>query len=176
MAEKTIKIQADVRALEVLHLHLERLGLSDICTMESKDNLGGRILVHGENDRYFDAPVRLGKILDYIIILSRGGEKRQELLLPLGGGALDFVQSLFIQDDKEIRLTEKEVEILRCLYDRKGQIIGRSDLLDIVWGYGQGIETHTLETHIYRLRQKIETDPSVPKILITEDNGYKLNV
>lgn len=176
MDTDTIKIEADTQALDILETHLVRLGLKGFCALENRNDLAGRILIRGEEERYFDAPVRLGKVLDYIIILSKRSQKKQELILTLGDGTLDITQSLFIQDSKETRLTEKEVEILRCLYDRRGKIISRADLLGAVWGYGQGIETHTLETHIYRLRQKIEVDSSVPKILITEDNGYKLSV
>lgn len=74
----------------------------------------------------------------------------------------------------EIRLTEKESAILLCLYKAGGGIVSRQAMLDEVWGYAQDVETHTLETHIYRLRQKIEKDPSNPEILKTEEDGYSL--
>ena len=73
-----------------------------------------------------------------------------------------------------IRLTEKEVAILRFLYRAGEKVVGREVLLGEVWGYNAAVTTHTLETHIYRLRQKIESDPSNARILITEPGGYRL--
>lgn len=77
------------------------------------------------------------------------------------------------QDGTELRLTEKERDILVTLYAAEG-FVERADLLQAVWGYAAAVETHTLETHIYRLRQKIEDDPARPALLVTEENGYRL--
>src|SRR5437773_1976757 len=75
---------------------------------------------------------------------------------------------------RKVRLTEKETAILRFLY-RAGQLpVSRETLLQEVSGYNSGVTTHTLETHIYRLRQKIEKDAANPEILVTEAGGYKL--
>ena len=74
----------------------------------------------------------------------------------------------------KVRLTEKETSILRYLYRAGEQPVARETLLQEVWGYNSGVTTHTLETHIYRLRQKIENDAAVPSILVTEAPGYKL--
>jgi len=76
--------------------------------------------------------------------------------------------------NRSIRLTEKENNILKFLYKNLGNIIKRETLLHEVWGYNSKVTTHTLETHIYRLRQKIEDDPSNACFLITEPGGYKL--
>jgi DNA-binding response OmpR family regulator len=75
---------------------------------------------------------------------------------------------------KIIHLTEKETMILQYLYLKSDLIIPRDNLLHEVWGYSSGVTTHTLETHIYRLRKKIETDSSNPLLLITEPGGYRL--
>ena len=74
----------------------------------------------------------------------------------------------------KVRLTEKETSILRYLYRAGQRPVSRETLLQEVWGYNSGVTTHTLETHIYRLRQKIEKDAAAPAILVTEAGGYKL--
>ena len=85
-------------------------------------------------------------------------------------------QPRFLVDKKggKVRLTEKETSILKYLYRAGEKVISRDVLLHEVWGYNAGVTTHTLETHIYRLRQKIERDPSRAELLITEAGGYKL--
>ena len=77
-------------------------------------------------------------------------------------------------EGRSIRLTEKENNILNFLYKNLGNVVNRETLLHEVWGYNSKVTTHTLETHIYRLRQKIEDDPSKACFLITEPGGYKL--
>ncbi|MEL6507926.1 MAG: helix-turn-helix domain-containing protein, partial [Pseudomonadota bacterium] len=84
------------------------------------------------------------------------------------------VKMLVTQEDKKIRLTEKETSILKFLYRAGGKAVSRDVLLDEVWGYNSGVTTHTLETHVYRLRQKIEPEPSNATILVTESGGYRL--
>ena len=78
--------------------------------------------------------------------------------------------------DRRIRLTEKETNILKFLYRAGGRMVERDVLLREVWGYNAEVTTHTLETHIYRLRQKIEDDPANARILITETGGYRLGL
>lgn len=77
-------------------------------------------------------------------------------------------------DDLPVRLTEKEAAILARLTQADGAIIPKAALLADVWGYGPNVTTRTLETHIHRLRRKIETDPRRPRKLLTEDGGYRL--
>jgi DNA-binding response OmpR family regulator len=95
---------------------------------------------------------------------------------PFRIGPYDFHPSakLLVDGDRKVRLTEKETDILRYLRTASG-IVPRQTLLGEVWGYGPQVATHTLETHIYRLRKKIETDPEAP-ILLTEDGRYRLCV
>jgi len=95
---------------------------------------------------------------------------------PFRIGPYDFHPSakLLVDGERRIRLTEKETDILRYLKNAHG-IVPRQTLLGEVWGYGPQVATHTLETHIYRLRKKIEKDPGDARILITEDGGYRLS-
>ena len=79
------------------------------------------------------------------------------------------------QRNRRIRLTEKECAILKFLYRAGGRPVGRQILLNEVWGYNAAVTTHTLETHIYRLRQKIEPDPATASLLLTEGGGYRLD-
>ena len=84
------------------------------------------------------------------------------------------MKMLITEDDKKIRLTEKETNILKFLYRSADGVVARDTLLHEVWGYNAGVTTHTLETHIYRLRQKIEPDPANARLLVTESGGYRL--
>jgi DNA-binding response OmpR family regulator len=77
--------------------------------------------------------------------------------------------------NRKTRLTNKECSILKYLYRAGGKAVPRQVLLNEVWGYNSAVSTHTLETHMYRLRQKIEADPSQPCLLLTENGGYKLD-
>ena len=107
----------------------------------------------------------LGKLLAH-----PGGEA------PFRIGPYDFHPSakLLQSDDRKVRLTEKETNILKFLHASAGTV-PRDILLHEVWGYGPAVATHTLETHIYRLRKKIEQDPARAQILLTEEGGYRLS-
>lgn len=119
-------------------------------------------------------PVRFGRVLDQVSsALSDGGQGK---ILNLGGARVDVHRGFYYKDEhsEAVRLTEKEVALLLLLYQANGEAVSRERMLDDVWQYATGVETHTLETHIYRLRQKIESDPANPKILQTNDSGYFL--
>lgn len=118
-------------------------------------------------------PVRLGSLLRRIN--ERQNQGRQ-VALSLGRFIFDPADTLLIPVDEgeDVMLTEKEAAILSCLAAEAGAVVSRRDLLTKVWGYVDGVETHTLETHIYRLRQKLEIDPAKPEILLTQEQGYSL--
>ena len=77
-------------------------------------------------------------------------------------------------DQVKIELTEKEVDILKCLINSGEEYVDREKLLKQVWNYNSDITTHTLETHIYRLRQKLEIDPSIPRLIISKGGGFAI--
>lgn len=128
----------------------------------------------GAND-YVAKPVRFAVLLARIRAQLRSHEASEDAIFTIGpytfrpGGKV-----LVTEKNAKIRLTEKETAILRFLYRAGSSVVGRETLLQEVWGYNSGVTTHTLETHVYRLRQKIEADPSNARLLVTEAGGYKL--
>lgn len=128
----------------------------------------------GAND-YVTKPFRFGVLLARIRAQLRQHEQSEDAIFKVGPYTFKPSAKLLVREDsKKIRLTEKETAIIKFLYRAGEQVIGRDTLLHDVWGYNAGVTTHTLETHIYRLRQKIERDPSHAEILVTEAGGYKL--
>jgi len=128
----------------------------------------------GAND-YVTKPFRFAVLLARIRAQLRQHEQSEDAVFRVGPYTFKPSAKLLVRDDaKKIRLTEKETAIIKFLYRAGEQVIGRDTLLHDVWGYNAGVTTHTLETHIYRLRQKIERDPSHAEILVTEAGGYKL--
>jgi len=105
----------------------------------------------------------------------RQHEQSEDAIFSIGQYTFKPASKLLIDDKgSKVRLTEKETSILKYLYRSGEKVVPRETLLLEVWGYNAGVTTHTLETHIYRLRQKIEKDPSNAEILVTEAGGYKL--
>lgn len=128
----------------------------------------------GAND-YVTKPFKLAVLLARIRAQLRSHEQSEGAVFHLG--AYEFRPSakmLVDANQKKIRLTEKETNILKYLYRAGEKPVSREELLAEVWGYNAGVTTHTLETHVYRLRQKIEPDPSNAKLLLTEAGGYRL--
>lgn len=140
-------------------------------TSEADTILG---LESGAND-YVTKPFRLGVLLARIRAQLRQYEQSEDAVFTIGPYTFKPASKLLVKDnDGKIRLTEKETSILKYLYRAGEQVVTRDVLLHEVWGYNAGVTTHTLETHIYRLRQKIEKDPTQAELLITETGGYKL--
>ena len=126
---------------------------------------------------YVTKPFRFGVLLARIRTRLRQYEMTESAQFNLGGYQFKpSVKTLVRDDQSKIRLTEKETNILRLLLRAGGKTVARDKLLEEVWGYNAQVTTHTLETHVYRLRQKIEDDPSNSELLITEAGGYRLNI
>ena len=130
----------------------------------------------GAND-YVTKPFKFPVLLARMRAQLRQHEQSEDAIFTLGPYTFKpSIKVLVTADDKKIRLTEKETNILKFLYRATEDVVPRDILLHEVWGYNAGVTTHTLETHIYRLRQKIEPDPGKASILITENGGYRLSL
>ena len=128
----------------------------------------------GAND-YVTKPFRFAVLLARIRAQLRQYEQSEDATFNVGPYVFKPAQKLLTDGDgKKIRLTEKEAAIIRYLFRAGQKAVTRDELLEEVWGYNSGVTTHTLETHVYRLRQKIEKDPSNAEILVTENGGYKI--
>ncbi|GGD19880.1 response regulator transcription factor [Sinisalibacter lacisalsi] len=128
----------------------------------------------GAND-YITKPFKFPVLLARIRAQLRQHEQSEDAIFQLGPYTFKPAMKMLItEEDRKIRLTEKETNILKYLYRAQDGVVAREVLLHEVWGYNAGVTTHTLETHIYRLRQKIEPDPSNARLLVTESGGYRL--
>ncbi len=130
----------------------------------------------GAND-YITKPFRLGVLLARLRAHIRQYERSDDAVFNIGPYTFQPKAKTLVDnaDNRKVRLTDKEAAILKYLYRAGGRMVGRDVLLGEVWGYNAGVSTHTVETHVYRLRQKIEKDPSKAEILITEPGGYRLS-
>jgi DNA-binding response OmpR family regulator len=128
----------------------------------------------GAND-YVVKPFQFAVLLARIRAQLRQHEASEDAVFTIGPCTFrPRSKQLINSKGYKYRLTEKETAILRFLYRAGQRSVSREVLLQEVWGYNSFVSTHTLETHIYRLRQKIETDVSNPSVLVTEGGGYKL--
>lgn len=137
-------------------------------------NIAGRCVPAGAADAIAppSGPFRMGVLLDRV---RAQAARRGEADIEVGPYMLSYAEGLLLREGESFaRLTEKERAILVVLHEAGMAGLDRGALLEKIWGYGAAIETHTLETHIYRLRQKIEADPAAPALLLTEGNGYRL--
>lgn len=129
----------------------------------------------GAND-YVTKPFRINVLLARLRAHLRQHERSEDAILQIGPYEFQPAAKMLLEKGgkKKVRLTEKETSILKYLYRAGMRSVGREQLLGEVWGYNAGVTTHTLETHIYRLRQKIEKDPANAAILVTDKGGYRL--
>ena len=182
-------VKADHADLVLLDVNLPDMDGREACKIMRRNGYKGPILMltaqgsdsdtilgldSGAND-YVTKPFRFGVLLARIRAHLRQHEQSEDAIFKIGPYTFKPSAKMLIRDDnKKVRLTEKETAIIKFLFRAGEQIVSRDVLLHDVWGYNAGVTTHTLETHIYRLRQKIERDPSHAELLITEGGGYKL--
>ena len=129
----------------------------------------------GAND-YVTKPFRIGVLMARLRAHVREHEQSEYAVFQIGPYSFRPAAKLMLDNktEKKVRLTDKETAIVKFLYLAGERAVGRDVLLGEVWSYNAGVTTHTLETHVYRLRQKIERDPSNAELLVTEPNGYRL--
>ncbi len=167
----------DIDGREVCRLLRRSNVKSPIIMLTAADSDADTILAldSGAND-YVTKPFKLGVLLARLRAQLRQHEQSEDAVFTIGPYTFrPSVKTLVHNDNnKKVRLTEKETSILKYLYRSGASVVGRDALLGEVWGYNAGVTTHTLETHVYRLRQKIEADPSNAQILVTEPGGYRL--
>ena len=166
----------DMDGREVCRL-MRRNGVkSPIIMLTGQDTDADQILGldAGAND-YVTKPFRLSVLLARLRAQLRQHEQSEDAVFAIGPYTFQPAHKLLVDgDEQKVRLTEKETAILKYLYRAGDKVVSRDTLLGEVWGYNAGVTTHTLETHVYRLRQKIEADPSNATILVTEPGGYRL--
>jgi DNA-binding response OmpR family regulator len=184
------KAKADHHDLIILDVGLPDMDGREVCRLMRKGGvrcpvvmLTGHVsdsdtilgLDSGAND-YVAKPFKFAVLLARLRAQLRTHEQSEDAVFAIGPYSFrPAMKTLTDAAGKRIRLTEKETNILKYLYRAGDQTVTRDVLLQEVWGYNAGVTTHTLETHIYRLRQKIEPDPSSAQLLVTEAGGYRLN-
>lgn len=182
-------VKADHADLVILDVNLPDMDGREACKIIRRNGYKGPVIMltgqtsdsdtilgldSGAND-YVTKPFRFGVLLARIRAHLRQHEHSEDAVFKVGPYTFKPSAKLLLREDnRKIRLTEKETAIIKFLLRAGEQVVGRDVLLQDVWGYNAGVTTHTLETHVYRLRQKIERDPSHAEILVTEGGGYKL--
>ncbi|MBO6795781.1 response regulator transcription factor [Maricaulis sp.] len=150
---------------------------SPIVMLTGQDTDADQILglESGAND-YVTKPFKFSVLLARVRAHLRSHEQSEDAVFQIGPYEFRPAMKLLVtEDERKVRLTEKETNILKYLYRAGGKPVPRDELLHEVWGYNPAVTTHTLETHIYRLRQKIEPDTSHARLLVTESGGYRLS-
>jgi DNA-binding response OmpR family regulator len=188
-AQAMEKAKQEIYDLVILDVGLPDTDGRDLCRLMRKQGIKCPIIMltghdsdadtilgldAGAND-YVTKPFKFSVLQARIRAQLRQHEQSEDAIFQLGPYTFKPAMKLLeTEDKKKIRLTEKETNILKFLYRAQEGVVARDLLLHEVWGYNAGVTTHTLETHIYRLRQKIEPDPSNVQLLVTEGGGYRL--
>lgn len=133
-------------------------------------------------DDYITKPFSLRELLARVKAVLRrqpvsNSEKTEEFEIVVGKLKVNFLTYSAYQGDTEIKMSHKEFEIIRYLWDHSNETVSREDLMNKVWGYDFDVTTRTVDNFILKLRQKIEVNSADPKIIITVHGiGYKLIV
>ena len=142
-------------------------------------NADKSVSFEGSSDKYhyIEKPFKIQKFM-----------KKIDFILAKISGSLDITytigpfvffpekKTIILNNQPKIELTEKEAGILKCLLNTDEEIVDKETILKQVWGYNPSVTTNTLETHIYRLRQKLEIDQSIPRLIMSKGGGFKINL
>ncbi len=189
-ATEGVKMGREVRSdLILLDVDLPDMDGREACRLLRKDGVSTPIIMltaqssdsdtvlgleAGAND-YVTKPFRFAVLLARIRAHLRSHEQSEDAVFRIGPYEFRPASKVLVDDQgRKVRLTEKETNILKYLYRAGAKAVSREELLTEVWGYNAGVTTHTLETHIYRLRQKIEPEPGQARLLLTDAGGYRL--
>lgn len=189
-AAEGVKLGREIRAdLILLDVDLPDMDGREACRLLRKDGVATPVIMltaqdsdadtvlgldAGAND-YVTKPFRFAVLLARIRAHLRSHEQSEDAVFAIGPYTFRPAGKMLTDEKgKKVRLTEKETNILKYLYRAGAKPVSREELLTEVWGYNAGVTTHTLETHIYRLRQKIEPEPGQARLLLTDAGGYRL--
>ncbi|ELR69856.1 Phosphate regulon transcriptional regulatory protein PhoB (SphR) [Fulvivirga imtechensis AK7] len=190
--EGLVKIQSANYDLVLLDVMLPKLSGFDVCKKVRKQGLQTPIILltaKGEEidkvlglefgaDDYVTKPFSVRELMARIkAILRRSqatGSNHGESI-SIGKVTVDFNNYTAKEGEEYVKMSHKEFEVLHYLYSHKNELVSRYDLLEDVWGYEEKPTTRTVDNFIVRLRQKIESNPNSPKIIMTVHGaGYKL--
>ncbi|ADK99695.1 Transcriptional regulatory protein WalR [Brevundimonas subvibrioides] len=189
-ATEGVRLGREIRAdLILLDVDLPDMDGREACRLLRKDGVSTPVIMltaqdsdadtvlgldSGAND-YVTKPFRFAVLLARIRAHLRSHEQSEDAVFQIGPYEFRPAGKVLLDaKGKKVRLTEKETNILKYLYRSGTKAVSREELLTEVWGYNAGVTTHTLETHIYRLRQKIEPEPGQARLLLTDAGGYRL--
>ena len=178
-ASEGVRLAKDTRPdLILLDVDLPDMNGREACRLLRRSGILAPVILgldSGASD-YVTKPFKFNLLLARIRAQLRSHEQSEDAVFRIG--LYEFRPAAKILVDpkgKKLRLTDKEASILKYLYRAGSKPVSREELLAEVWGYNAGVTTHTLETHIYRLRQKIEPEPANSRLLLTEAGGYRLS-
>ena len=186
--QKILDVNFDLVLLDVM---MPKLSGFDVCKTIRKKGLNTPVLLltaKGQEidkvlglefgaDDYVTKPFSLRELLARIKAVLRRGENLNpdETKIKIGNVDVNFQNYTALKDNEEIQLSHKEFEILNYLWKHRNQTVSRDDLLEKIWGYEESPTTRTVDNFILKLRQKIESDPNHPRVIITVHGiGYKL--
>jgi DNA-binding response OmpR family regulator len=187
-----LKIRSNPYDLILLDVMLPKLSGFDVCKATRSAGISTPIILltaRGEEidkilglefgaDDYMTKPFSVRELLARIKAILRRSQvvvNKENISTSIGRLKVDFNAFYAQENNAEIKLSHKEFEILSFLYQNKNQVVSRYDLLKNVWGYDEQPTTRTVDNFVVRIRQKVETNPNQPKIIITvHGTGYKL--